>query len=145
MESSFKTCRKRIVADRTLRRRMRMAKWRAKTAGMSYGDRQAYIKLQQEKCEAKILEATRPQREAEEQRIKKIKVWTASKEVIESIYSKPQKILASDRKKVERLLEVNFPVTDRAGKSKEKAVTQIAGLKFIPKQVRLLTHAEQRK
>jgi hypothetical protein len=36
------------VANQTGRRRMRIAKWRAKTAGMLYADRQAFIKLQQE-------------------------------------------------------------------------------------------------
>jgi hypothetical protein len=91
------------------------------------------------------LEATRPQREAEEERIKNIKEWKESKEAIVSIYKKPKKILGKDRKKVERLLEVQFPVTERGGESKDKAVTQISRLKFIPKQVRPLTQAEQRE
>jgi cell division septum initiation protein DivIVA len=111
---------------------------------MSYADRQEFIRLQREKCDAKILEATHSQREAEEQR-KKNKEWKESKEVIESIHRKPKQILTKDRKKVERLLELHFPVTETTGEGEEKEVTQISCLKFIPKQVSPLTLAKQQE
>jgi hypothetical protein len=78
------------AANNTRRQQMRMAKWRALTDA----DRQAFIKLQQEKREAKSLEATRPQREAEEQRIKNNKEWKECKKVIESIYIKQKRFWA---------------------------------------------------
>jgi len=51
---------------------------------------------------------------------------------------------AKDKKKMDKMLDQQFPVTETTGEEDDVEVTQIARLKYIPKKVRPFTAAEQK-
>jgi hypothetical protein len=131
------------LKHRTARRRLRMAKWREATTGMDYEERKSYIAKKRADREARILEATRPQREALEDRKRKNRQWKQTATEVGDVLLKTAKLTAKEKKAVSARLEKEFP--DKKGEKKDKQVTQIAHLKYIPATTRAFTPVEARE
>jgi hypothetical protein len=64
-------------------------------------------------------------------------------QVIEAISLKPAKLLQKENKEVLQILDDKFLMTDTAGETKDKLVSQIPHLKYIPPQMRAFTSMER--
>jgi len=87
---------------------------------MSYENCQAYFLTMHAHREARILEATRPQREAVDERKRKNCEWKLKSEELKAIFCKPAKLLLKDNKSVARVLHNQFLVSEQLVKQRRK-------------------------
>jgi hypothetical protein len=112
--------------------------------GMTYKGRQEYFKVQHIWKEEIALMSTQPERKAKMEKKRKEREWKDNLQVIEDIFLKPAKLLQKEKKQVlQMILDDKFPITDTAGETKEKLVSQISHLKYIPPQMRSFASTER--
>jgi hypothetical protein len=62
---------------------------------------------------------------------------------MEGIFQKPAKRLQKEKRQVVQILDEKFPLTETTGETKDKLVSQISHLKYIPPQMRAFASKER--
>ena len=74
---------------------------------------------------------------------RKNRKWNKNAKVIKGIFQEPAKLLQKEKKQVVQMLDEQFPLTETTGETKDKSVSQISYLKYIPPQMLAFTAKER--
>ena len=118
--------------------RLQRGRWREISDSMTYKERQEYFKEMHKEVDEKALMSTQPERLAKIERKRKDREWKENSQVIQGIFRKKAKLLPKEKKHVGQILDEKFPITETTGETKDKSVSQITHLKYIPPRMRVL-------
>jgi hypothetical protein len=124
--------------------RLQRGRWREISDSMTYKERQEYFKEMHKEVDEKALMSTQPERLAKIERKRKDREWKENSQVIQGIFRKKAKLLPKEKKHVGQILDEKFPITETTGETKDKSVSQITHLKYIPPRMRAFTDKEKR-